>query len=137
MNYKPITILFVVATFSITGQAANNTSGNSYSENTTHLDQPHSGQSHVGHSDALLILLRHKISLQKLQVKHSITASTLIAQEQHIRQVMPVLLGYMAIPKSYYLTTEMYHDSLENRAVMLTDFARILSQYQKQLVSHR
>lgn len=91
-------------------------------------------ESHSGHSDALMVLLSHKIALQKLQDKGS-SASTLVDQAKHIQQVMPVLKSYMSTPKSYYLTTEMYHDSLENRAAMLADFSTILLEYQKQLVS--
>ncbi len=94
-------------------------------------------QAHSSHSDNLLLLLRHKIALQKLQ---KISASgaiqnTLSQQNKHLRKVMPTLKRYMAIPKSYYLNSEMYHDSLENRAAMLADFTDILIHYQKQLVS--
>ncbi len=94
-----------------------------------HKDQPHSG-----HSDDLLILLQHKIALQKLQTK-VLSKTMLSLQAKHIQQVMPVLRRYMAIPKSYYLTTDMYHESLENRAAMLSDFSNVLIQYQKLLVS--
>jgi hypothetical protein len=92
------------------------------------------GSSHTGHSDALMVLLGHKIALQKLQNEWPIT-STVSDQAQHIKQAMPVLQSYMNTPKSYYLTTEMYHDSLENRAAMLADFSTLLIEYQKQLVS--
>lgn len=96
-----------------------------------------SHEDHVGHSDYLLILMHHKIALQKLQDQNSeqSKANTLAKQGQHLRKVMPVLKRYMATPKSYYLTTEMYHDSLDNRAAMLADFSAILIEYQKQLVS--
>lgn len=92
---------------------------------------------HQGHSDDLLILLRHKIALQKLQDQQIAepSKSTLAKQGKHFRQVMPLLQRYMATPKSYYLTIRMYHDSLENRAAMLTDFSMLLIQYQNQLVS--
>jgi len=92
------------------------------------------GSSHTGHSDALMVLLGHKIALQKLQDEWPITR-TLSDQALHIKQAMPVLQSYMNTPKSYYLTTEMYHDSLENRAAMLADFSTLLIEYQKQLVS--
>ena len=74
---------------------------------------------------------------QKLQDQDSeqTKADTLVKQGQHLRKVMPVLKRYMATPKSYYLNTEMYHDSLDNRAAMLADFSAILIEYQKQLVS--
>lgn len=104
------------------------------------VDQEEHG-SHGGHSDALLILLGHKIALQKLQNQFPITgldaeiATNLSEQGRRLKIVMPVLNSYMATPKSYYLTTSMYHDSLENRAAMLADFSNILLQYQKQLVS--
>ena len=91
--------------------------------------------SHSGHSDALMVLLQHKIALQKLQSQQSSNSANLAQQAKHFQQVMPVLQGYMNTPKSYYLTTEMYHDSLENRAAMLADFSKILVRYQKQLVS--
>ena len=96
-----------------------------------------------GHSDALMVLLQHKIVLQKLQdqlqdqqlQQPSSNSANLAQQAKYLQQVMPVLQGYMNIPKSYYLTTDMYHDSLENRAAMLADFSEILIRYQKQLVS--
>ncbi|GEM_PF-1665416 len=95
---------------------------------------------HGNHSDHLLILLRHKIALQKLQEQFSSLRSeemldNLSKQGRHLSRVMPTLRGYMATPKSYYLTTEMYHESLDNRAAMLSDFSGILLRYQKQLVS--
>jgi len=98
-----------------------------------------SGANHSGanHSDALLILLRHKIALQKLQQGDSDLEymQVLTKQAKHLKQAMPILKAYMSTPKSYYLTTQMYHESLENRAAMLADFSEILVQYQKQLVS--
>lgn len=92
---------------------------------------------HQGHSDHLLMLIHHKIALQKLQ-KQQVSdpaANTLVKQGEHLRKVMPLLRNYMATPKSYYLTTEMYHHSLDNRAAMLADFSTLLIEYQKQLVS--
>jgi len=99
----------------------------------------HSAGHSAGHSDALMVLLQHKIALQKLQgpqfQEQPANSASLAQQAKHLQQVMPVLQGYMNTPKSYYLTTEMYHDSLENRAAMLADFSKILIRYQKQLVS--
>jgi len=94
-------------------------------------------ESGANHSDALLILLRHKIALQKLQQGDSDLEymQVLTKQAKHLKQAMPILKAYMSTPKSYYLTTQMYHESLENRAAMLADFSEILVQYQKQLVS--
>jgi hypothetical protein len=111
------------------GQAAES------SEKDDHQDS-HDG-AHPVHSDDLLILLRHKIALQKLQEQQaqSPSKSTLPKQGKHFRLVMPILRNYMATPKSYYLTTKMYHDSLDNRAAMLADFSTLLIQYQNQLVS--
>lgn len=103
-----------------------------------HSDQ-HS--SHVGHSDALMVLLGHKIALQKLQAQLKAQpgiqspAQNLTRQSKIFHKAMPVLRAYMDTPKSYYLTTQMYHDSLENRAAMLADFTALLVEYQKQLVS--
>jgi hypothetical protein len=103
-------------------------------DDDAHAERPHSAQSHSGHSDALIILLGHKIALQKLQDQKP-SGSTLTAQAKHIKQAMPVLQSYMSTPKTYYPTTTMYHSSLENRAAMLADFSTLLMEYQKQLVS--
>lgn len=108
-----------------------------------HVAEDRGHQSHQRHSDDLLLLLRHKIALQKLQklqkLQHKAVSNTLNStiqvQSKHLRKVMPILKRYMATPKSYYLTSDMYHESLENRAAMLADFSDILIQYQKQLVS--
>lgn len=97
----------------------------------------HEHSSGANHSDDLLVLMHHKITLQTLQKKQTIehNKSTLQQQSKHLERAMPILRRYMATPKSYYLTTEMYHDSLENRAAMLADFSALLIEYQKQLVS--
>lgn len=87
-----------------------------------------------GHSDALMVLLGHKIALQKLQ-KQLPTKTILANQREIIQQAMPVLQAYMSTPKSFYLNAEMYHDSLENRGAMLADYSTLLIEYQKQLVS--
>lgn len=105
----------------------------------------HSKNHSQNHSDDLLTLLGYKIKLQKLQSNASNThvsnaqqtIQNLEQQGRLLQRAMPVLNAYMAVPKSYYLTTDMYHDSLENRAAMLTDFSNILVTYQKQLVSSR
>jgi hypothetical protein len=91
-------------------------------------------ESHEGHSDALMVLLGHKIALQKLQGEPP-SIGSLVSQGLRIKQAMPILQSYMNTPKSYYLTTEMYHDSLKNRAALLADFSTLLLEYQKQLVS--
>ena len=100
-------------------------------------EERHDEESHAGHSDALLTLLGHKIALQKLQdevAKQTLSeaekAKNLFKQKQRLAKVMPILVHYMETPKSYYLTTEMYHDSLENRAAMLSDFTQIVSVFQ-------
>jgi hypothetical protein len=102
-----------------------------------HVAEDKGHQPHQGHSDDLLILLRHKIALQKLQQQpiSNTLNNTGPLQSKHLRKAMPILKRYMATPKSYYLTSAMYHESLENRAAMLADFSEILIQYQKQLVS--
>lgn len=97
-------------------------------------DASHTKHSHTGHSDDLIVLLGHKIALQKLQDQVP-SVSTLVGQANHIQQAMPVLQSYMGTPKTYYPTTKMYHSSLENRAAMLADFSTLLIEYQKQLVS--
>ncbi len=138
--------MFSLSTIPV-ANAQSNTSGDS-------ADLDHSGHSHhVGHSDALMVLLGHKIALQTLQeqfngsIKGQLANKHLnqilikdlkqnLAQQSKIfQQAMPVLNSYMGTPKSYYLTAQMYHDSLENRAAMLTDFTALLMEYQKQLVS--
>lgn len=101
---------------------------------STSLHASDAHEAHLGHNDALMVLLSHKIALQKLQGEAP-TSETLSAQTKHIKQAMPILNTYMSTPKSYYLTTEMYHDSLVNRAAMLSDFSVLLIEYQKQLVS--
>lgn len=94
----------------------------------------HSAHEH-NHSDDLLTLLGYKIKLQKLQFEYVNNSSNLDQQRRLLQRAMPVLSAYMATPKSHYLTTAMYHDSLGNRAAILSDFADILVKYQKQLVS--
>ena len=93
-------------------------------------------KAHSNHSDALLILLRHKIALQKLQDKYRVSPeqSNLKQQGIYFKNVMPILNQYMSTPRSYYLSGEMYHESLENRAAMLTDFTALLIQYQQLIV---
>lgn len=97
---------------------------------------------HAGHSDRLLMLLQQKILIQKKQqafdginaeLSSVQRADNLKWQGRTLKKTMPVLQEYMATPKSYYLTTEMYHESLENRAAMLADFSQILGVYYRQL----
>lgn len=105
-------------------------------------DQDHSNRehsSHSNHSDDLLILLKHKIALQKLQQQQQANPKLLRLDQQarHFEKAMPILKKYSSIPKSYYLTSEMYHESLENRAAMLADFSQLLVHYQQQLEKSR
>lgn len=93
--------------------------------------------SHVNHSDDLLVLLKHKIALQKLQQQVKPELLMLDQQAKHFEKAMPILKKYSSIPKSYYLTSEMYHESLENRAAMLADFSKLLMRYQQQLEKSR
>ena len=100
-----------------------------------HADEQHD---HVGHSDHLLMLLQQKILLEKrqkgfAQLTEDQRHRNLQGQGRLLKKTMPVLQQYMATPKSYYLTTEMYHESLENRAAMLADFSKILDVYYQQL----
>jgi len=95
-------------------------------------------EDHAGHSDHLLMLLQQKILLEKrqqsfAQLTEDQQHSNLQGQGRLLKKTMPVLKQYMATPKSYYLTTEMYHESLENRAAMLADFSQILDVYYRQL----
>jgi len=95
-------------------------------------------EEHLGHSDHLLMLLQKKILLEKKQQGfESLNAKQRVEslrwQGRALNKTMPVLKEYMATPKSYYLTTEMYHESLENRAAMLADFSQILDVYYRQL----
>lgn len=102
-----------------------------------HSDQSH--DSHLNHSDDLLVLLKHKIALQKLQQQQQANPKLLKLDQQakHFESAMPILKKYSSTPKSYYLTSEMYHESLENRAAMLADFSQLLVHYQQQLEKSR
>jgi hypothetical protein len=108
--------------------------------NEGHADNGHADEQHdhVGHSDHLLMLLQQKILLEKrqqdfAQLTEDQRHSNLQGQGRILKKTMPVLQQYMATPKSYYLTTEMYHESLENRAAMLADFSKIIDVYYQQL----
>lgn len=136
----PIISVLSTLMFIAPASAADGSVNNEGSSSAGHVeDHAH----HVGHSDALMVLLGHKIALQKLQHSAQVLtessdknlAQNFSQQSKVFQQVMPILSSYMSTPKSYYLTTQMYHDSLENRSAMLADFTALLVEYQKQLVS--
>jgi hypothetical protein len=93
---------------------------------------------HKGHSDVLLLILKEKIAIQKLQ-DIFLTSSTeqktlnLIKQSQTIGHSMELMQEYLAIPESRYPNTDMYHQSLISRGSLLQELAQLLVTYQNQL----
>ena len=118
---------------------------------------------HTGHSDQLLVLLNHKLALEKLQrafraLNHSNTTNTtntspttssnntddtvnteqqhrnLRRQKHHLDSALPVLNAYIDIPASHYPNTSLYQQSLNNRAALLTDYGSLVSGFYAQLL---
>ncbi len=93
---------------------------------------------HKSHSDVLLLILKEKITIQKLQ-DIFFTSNTeqrtinLIKQSQTISHSMGLIQEYLAIPESRYPNTYMYHQSLISRGSLLQEFAQLLVTYQDQL----
>ena len=87
---------------------------------------------HSGHSDDLLTLLQYKIAIGKLQKSFSGQApqernKNLTRQHTTLNKALPVLKNYIAIPESRYPNLDMYHQSLQSRAALLNDYAKLLS----------
>ena len=104
-----------------------------------HADDEH--EHHGGdsnHSDQLLVLLNHKIALQKLQADFpddvALQSKNLARQKRHLDQALPVLEAYLKIPAERYPNTSLYHQSLQNRSAMLQDYAHIVSEFYHKLI---
>lgn len=96
---------------------------------------------HVGHSDALLFLLQHKIAVTNLQQQlEGLSAQdkkeNLIKQGRRLRKAMPILQQYMATPESRYPNMEIYHQSLQSRSALLADYTQLLVRFQLQSTSN-
>jgi hypothetical protein len=95
----------------------------------------------VGHSDALLFLLQHKIAIIKLQDKWADLPSSqqkenLNKQGLRLKRAMPILQSYLATPESRYPNMEIYHQSLQSRGALLNDFSQLLVRFQQQSTSN-
>ena len=94
---------------------------------------------HTNHSDVLLVILQHKIQIQKLQTRYSKSLDPdkanqiLINQSHKFKKATELLNIYLAIPESRYPNMEMYHQSLISRGGLIQEFAALLSKYQEQL----
>jgi len=90
--------------------------------------------SHVGHSDALLYLLQHKIAIQKLQAAYPKSNTeeqrrNLKKQQARFDKIWPILQQYLSIPEARYPNNEMYHQSLISRGALLAEFGLLFQQY--------
>ena len=88
--------------------------------------------SHIGHSDDLLLLIQQKIALKKLQADLRDNQlvdiqSNLNKQDKILKQALHRLEGYVALSSGHYPNDSLYQQSLENRAAMLKEFAELLS----------
>ena len=94
---------------------------------------------HINHSDVLLVILQHKIQIQKLQTQYSESLDphekdqTLLQQSYKFKKATELLKIYLAIPESRYPNMEMYHQSLISRGGLMQEIAVLLSKYQEQL----
>lgn len=93
---------------------------------------------HKGHSDALLVLLKEKIDITKLQSRFEALLDTtekkrnLDKQSMKLIKAMHVIQPYIAIPESRYPNMEMYHQSLISRGELMKEFAELMLEHQKQ-----
>lgn len=92
-------------------------------------------QDHSGHNDNLLLLLKDKISLQKLITQYPALpaqqqAQNLAQQRLLFRHALSLLKDYVAIPESQYPNMAMYHDSLKSRAALMNDFVELMTDSQ-------
>lgn len=102
-------------------------------------DTDHSNH-HKGHSDALLILLKEKIAIKKLQSAFVLLDTrekklNLDKQGKSILMAMYIIQPYIAIPESRYPNMVMYHQSLINRGELLEEFAEVMLKHQEQINS--
>ena len=97
---------------------------------------------HSSHSDVLLILLQHKIKVQKLQTQFTAIKDSgldqptaqknLQSQANTLHRASKLLEKYLAIPETRYPNMDMYHQSLISRGGLLTEFAGLLKTFQQQ-----
>lgn len=97
---------------------------------------------HSSHSDVLLILLQHKIKIQKLQTQFTAIHESetekrniqlnLKKQANMLHKASMLLEKYLAIPETRYPNMDMYHQSLISRGGLLKEFAGLLSVFQQQ-----
>lgn len=95
---------------------------------------------HSSHSDVLLILLQHKIKIQKLQTQFTAIHESekrniqlnLKKQASMLHKASMLLEKYLAIPETRYPNMDMYHQSLISRGGLLKEFAGLLNIFQQQ-----
>jgi len=99
---------------------------------------------HSSHSDVLLILLQHKIKIQKLQTQFTAIHESekrniqlnLKKQASMLHKASMLLEKYLAIPETRYPNMDMYHQSLTSRGGLLKEFAGLLNVFQQQSSQH-
>jgi len=99
---------------------------------------------HSSHSDVLLILLQHKIKIQKLQTQFTAIHESekrniqlnLKKQASMLHKASMLLEKYLAIPETRYPNMDMYHQSLISRGGLLKEFAGLLNVFQQQSSQH-
>lgn len=99
---------------------------------------------HRGHSDALLVILQHKIRVQTLQktfynlIPGSLEQTKNLAdQATSIAHGLEVLQSYVAIPESRYPNLEMFHQSLISRAGLMKEYSELMIVFQNMLDSSK
>lgn len=104
----------------------------------TALQAEDADHEHINHSDQLLLLLNHKIALQKLQTNFprdvQQQSRNLARQKRHLDKALPVLEDYLQTPAERYPNTSLYEQSLKNRSAMLQDYAHIVSTFYHKLI---
>lgn len=86
---------------------------------------------HIGHSDDLLLILKDKISVQKLiaqypQLSKSQQIDNLQQQQKLLYRALNLLTLYVAVPEGQYPNLDMYHQSLKSRASLMLEFAHLM-----------
>lgn len=104
---------------------------------TLHSNVAGADDNHSGHSDDLLLLIQQKIHLTKLQTQlesapSKDAQSNLAQQNRLLSRALNRLQRYVATSSGHYPNDALYQQSLENRAVMLNDFAKLLANYHQQ-----
>lgn len=90
---------------------------------------------HQGHSDDLLLLLQAKIQLTQLQQQFEDKQTPILIEQQTaiLQPAMHRLKEYISISQGHYPNSELFQQSLENRAELLSSFAHLLQQYHQQI----